>query len=149
MTGNGERTVDLRLFPLNSVLFPGMRMPLHIYEERYRVMIRECVEEDAPFGVALIKSGPEVGSGAIPHDVGTTARILQVEYLDDGRMNIFTIGEQRFRTLAINTTGQSGHVRSAHYFDQNALWAAGQYRRFPFSRVAVDRGSVGRLLLTP
>ena len=53
------------------------------------------------------------------------------------------------RTLAINTTGQSGHVRSAHYFDQNAMWAAGQYRPFPFSRVAVDRGSVARLLLTP
>ena len=53
------------------------------------------------------------------------------------------------RTLAINTTGQSGHVRSPHYFDQNAMWAAGRYRSFPFSRVAVDRGSVGRLLLTP
>jgi penicillin amidase len=53
------------------------------------------------------------------------------------------------RTLAINTTGQSGHVRSPHYFDQNAMWAAGQYRPFPFSRVAVDRGSVDRLLLTP
>lgn len=81
-----------------------MRMPLHIFEERYRTMIRECVEEDAPFGVLLIKSGAEVGTGAIPHDVGTTARILQVEYLDDGRMNIFTIGGQRFRTVAINTT---------------------------------------------
>lgn len=96
--------MDLRLFPLNSVLFPGMRMPLHIFEERYRIMIRECIEEDAPFGVLLIRSGAEVGAGAVPHDVGTTARILQVEYLEDGRMNIFTIGQERFRTLAINTT---------------------------------------------
>jgi Lon protease-like protein len=96
--------MDLRLFPLNTVLFPGMRMPLHIFEERYKIMIRECIEEDAPFGVLLIRSGAEVGSGAVPHDIGTTARILQVEYLDDGRMNIFTIGHQRFRTLAINTT---------------------------------------------
>jgi Lon protease-like protein len=96
--------MDLRLFPLNTVLFPGMRMPLHIFEERYRTMIRECIEEDAPFGVALIKSGEEVGPGAVPCDVGTTARILQVEYLDDGRMNIFTIGERRFRIVTVNTT---------------------------------------------
>jgi Lon protease-like protein len=96
--------MDLRLFPLNTVLFPGMRMPLHIFEERYRIMIRECIEEDAPFGVLLIRSGSEVGAGAVPHDIGCTARILQVEYLDDGRMNIFTIGEQRFRIVAVNST---------------------------------------------
>ena len=96
--------MDLRLFPLNSVLFPGMRMPLHIFEERYKLMIRECIEEDAPFGVGLIKSGEEVGGGAVPYDVGCTARIIQVEYLDDGRMNLFTIGEQRFRIVSINTT---------------------------------------------
>ncbi len=96
--------MDLRLFPLNSVLFPGMRMPLHIFEERYRIMIRECIEEDAAFGVVLIKVGAEVGSGAVPHDIGTTARILQVEYLEDGRMNIFTTGHERFRIVAVNTT---------------------------------------------
>ena len=96
--------MDLRLFPLNSVLFPGMRMPLHIFEERYRIMIRECIEEDAPFGVLLIKEGSESAAGAVPYEIGTTARILQVEYLEDGRMNIFTIGHQRFRTVAINTT---------------------------------------------
>jgi hypothetical protein len=96
--------MDLRLFPLNTVLFPGMRMPLHIFEERYQIMIRECIEEDAPFGVLLIKAGGEVGSGAVPHDLGTTARILQVEYLENGRMNIFTMGQERFRIVAINTT---------------------------------------------
>jgi Lon protease-like protein len=92
--------MELRLFPLSSVLFPGMRMPLHIFEDRYKLMIRECIEENAPFGVLLIKSGSETGAGAIPYEVGTTARILQVEYLDDGRMNIFAIGEQRFRVAA-------------------------------------------------
>ena len=96
--------MDLRLFPLQTVLFPGMRMPLHIFEERYRIMIRECIEEGAPFGVMLIKSGEEVGGVAEPHEVGTTARIMQVEYLDDGRMNIFTIGERRFRLVTLNTT---------------------------------------------
>ena len=96
--------MDLRLFQLQTVLFPRMRMPLHVFEERYRLMIRECIEEDAPFGVVLIKSGPEVGAGAVPFDVGTTARISQVEYLEDGRMNIFSTGEQRFRIMALNTT---------------------------------------------
>jgi len=96
--------MDLRLFPLQTVLFPGMRLPIHVFEDRYRLMIRECIEEDAPFGVLLIKSGSEVGGPAVPHDLGTTARILQVEYLEDGRMNIFTIGERRFRTIALNTT---------------------------------------------
>jgi Lon protease-like protein len=94
----------LRLFPLQSVLFPGMRMPLHIFEERYKVMIRECIEEDAPFGVLLIRVGAEVGGAAVPHGVGTTARINQVEYLDDGRMNIFAIGERRFRVVELHTT---------------------------------------------
>jgi Lon protease-like protein len=96
--------MDLRLFPLQTVLFPGMRMPLHIFEERYRIMIRECIEEDTPFGVLLIKSGAEVGATAVPHEVGTTARIAQCEYLEDGRMNLFTVGERRFRILTLNTT---------------------------------------------
>jgi Lon protease-like protein len=95
--------MELRLFPLQTVLFPGMRMPLHIFEERYKIMIRECIEEDAPFGVLLIRSGAEVGGSAVPCNVGTTARISQVEYLDDGRMNIFTMGESRFRVDHLNT----------------------------------------------
>ncbi len=80
-----------------------MRLPLHIFEERYRLMIRECIELDAPFGVVLIRSGAEVGGGALPHQLGTTARITQVEYLEDGRMNIFSIGAQRFRILKVGT----------------------------------------------
>jgi Lon protease-like protein len=94
--------MELRLFPLQTVLFPGMRLPLHIFEDRYKQMIRECIEQDAPFGVVLIREGAEAGGGAVPHHVGTTARIAQVEYLDDGRMNIFTIGMQRFRLRRVN-----------------------------------------------
>lgn len=96
--------MDLRLFPLHNVLLPGMRMPLHIFEERYRTMMRECIEEDASFGVLLIKEGQEVGGSAVPFEIGTTARILQVEYLEDGRMNIFAIGQKRFRVVTFNST---------------------------------------------
>lgn len=96
--------MDLRLFPLQTVLFPGMRMPLHVFEDRYKIMVRECIEEGVPFGVVLIKSGVEVGGGATPHSIGTTARITQVEHLEDERMNIFLIGEKRFRIITLNTT---------------------------------------------
>jgi Lon protease-like protein len=81
-----------------------MRMPLHIFEDRYKTMIRECIEEDAPFGVLLIRVGAEVGGAAVPYGIGTTARINQVEYVDDGRMNIFTIGERRFRIVQLDTS---------------------------------------------
>ena len=91
-----EAAEELRLFPLNVVLFPGMSMPLRIFEERYKLMIGECLEESAPFGVVLIREGMEVGGPATPHRVGTTARITQVERLEDGRMNLATAGERRF-----------------------------------------------------
>jgi len=94
----------LRLFPLQTVLFPGMRLPLHIFEERYKILVRECIEEDAPFGVLLIREGPEAGGMAVPHPVGTTARINQIEYVDDGRLNIFTSGERRFRIVRLDTS---------------------------------------------
>jgi Lon protease-like protein len=81
-----------------------MRMPLHIFEDRYKTMVRECIEEDAPFGVLLIRVGAEVGGAAVPYGVGTTARVSQVEYLDDGRMNIFTMGERRFRIVKLDTS---------------------------------------------
>jgi len=73
-----------------------MDLPLHIFEERYRDMIGECLEKDAPFGVVLIKEGPEVGAPAEPERIGTSTRILRSELLDQGRMNIMTKGQQRF-----------------------------------------------------
>lgn len=62
-------------------------------------MIGECLEADVPFGVVLIREGKEVGGPAKPYDTGTTARITQVEKQDDGRMNLATIGERRFRIV--------------------------------------------------
>jgi uncharacterized protein len=88
--------INLPLFPLNLVLFPGQDLPLHIFEERYRDMIGECLREDAPFGVVLIKEGLEVGAPAEPERIGTSTRILSSELLDQGRMNILTKGQRRF-----------------------------------------------------
>jgi Lon protease-like protein len=89
--------VELPLFPLNTVLFPGQVLPLHIFEDRYRVMIRRCLAEDTPFGVVLIKQGHEVGESAEPHRIGTVARIVESSHLPDGTMNILTVGTERFR----------------------------------------------------
>ncbi|MFN8558045.1 MAG: LON peptidase substrate-binding domain-containing protein [Dehalococcoidia bacterium] len=85
------------LFPLNTVLFPGVQMPLLIFEERYKLMINRCLDREQPFGVALIRSGQEVGGPAEPFDVGTTARITQSQRQDDGRIQLVVTGEWRFR----------------------------------------------------
>ena len=92
---------EIPLFPLQAILFPGGLLPLHIFEPRYRTMIKFCLENESEFGVVLIKDGEEVGEDATPYEVGTAARILHVERLEDGRMNIITAGEYRFQILEI------------------------------------------------
>ncbi len=94
MTGP-QRTIPL--FPLNVVLFPGGFLPLHIFEERYKLMIQRCLDDESEFGVVLIRSGVEVGGNAEPHSVGTAAHIVNVKKEDDGRMNIMVAGRERFR----------------------------------------------------
>ena len=89
--------MELPLFPLNSVLFPSATLPLHIFEERYKKMVNLCLERNSPFGVLLIRSGSEVGEAAETLEIGTTARIVRVQHLDAGRMNLICRGEQRFR----------------------------------------------------
>lgn len=91
--------MDLPLFPLNSVLFPGGTLPLHIFEERYKEMIGRCLARDSTFGVLLIRSGSEVGDTAEPFEVGTTARIVRSRTLEEGRLNLVCHGEERFRLL--------------------------------------------------
>ena len=93
---SSDGLVQLPLFPLNLVLFPGMDLPLHIFEERYKSMIGDCLNQNLPFGVVLIKEGLEVGTAAEPERIGTSTRILRSELLDEGRMNIMTKGERRF-----------------------------------------------------
>lgn len=88
---------ELSLFPLNTVLFPHASVQLHVFEERYRCLVRDCLEYDRPFGIVLIRNGDEVGGHAEPYLVGTAVRIQQVHHFDDGRMDIHVKGERRFR----------------------------------------------------
>ena len=108
--------MDLPLFPLNLVLFPGQQLPLHIFEPRYREMIGYCLENDSPFGVVLLREGEDVGPlAAEPHVIGTAARIVEAKRMPDGRMYIMVTGTKRFRVKAFNQSHSylSGEV--AHY----------------------------------
>lgn len=89
-------TRELPIFPLNTVLFPGAVLPLQIFEERYKQMLEDCMEDDERFGIALIKSGKETGAPAIPYTIGTVARITQVNEVRGGRFFIAITGERRF-----------------------------------------------------
>ena len=88
---------ELPLFPLNTILFPGMPINLHIFEERYKKMMNLCIANEKPFGIVLIKSGQEAGSTAQPYSVGCAAYIDQVQPLRDGRMNMSATGKERFK----------------------------------------------------
>jgi Lon protease-like protein len=105
----------LPLFPLNSVLFPGMPITLRIFEERYKLMINECIDQRQPFGVVLLKSGAEVqgmGSDAVPYPIGCTAQITQMQPLIAGQMNIVAVGRERFliRSLEFDQPYLTGQV---------------------------------------
>jgi Lon protease-like protein len=92
-------TFEVPLLPLSAVLFPHLLLPLYIFEERYKLMVNKCLADSAPFGVVLIKLGKEVGGPAVPHTVGTLARILHSQRESDGKMHISAMGEARFKLL--------------------------------------------------
>jgi hypothetical protein len=93
----------LRLFLLNTVLFPRMELPLHVFEERYKQLVAECLAENEPFGVVLIKEGNEVGDPlAQAYRVGCSTRIENATPVEGGRLMILTRGEQRFRILDVH-----------------------------------------------
>lgn len=89
---------ELPLFPLHVVLFPGRPLPLHVFEPRYRQMLADCLDGDQTFGVVAIRAGRETGEAEI-FRVGTAARIVRVEHLDDGRANVITVGTDRFQVV--------------------------------------------------
>ena len=96
----------LPLFPLSTVLFPGMRLPLHIFEQRYVQLVRDLLELPEPrrFGVIAIRKGRETGVDGVTalYDVGCVATVRQIEPRDDGRYDLATVGTQRFRLLTLD-----------------------------------------------
>jgi Lon protease-like protein len=102
---------ELPLFPLKRVvLFPGMSLPLHIFEERYKIMVGSCQVSAEPFGVVLIRSGEEVGAVARPERIGCTARLVRVDRFPDGTMDILSVGEHRFALQASPRVAPEGYL---------------------------------------
>jgi uncharacterized protein len=102
-------TEALPLFPLgHTVLFPGVVLPLHVFEERYRELVRTLVAQEDPgprrFGVVAIRQGWEVGADAVEalHGVGCAAELRRVSRYPDGRFDIVTVGSDRFRLLGVD-----------------------------------------------
>ena len=116
---------DLPLFPLSTVLFPGGRLQLRVFEPRYLDLVRECSRAQRPFGVNLILQGREVGAPAAPAAVGTLARIRDFYTLRDGLLGILAEGEARFRVTRTRVRGD-GQVRA-----DVALWPDEPARALP------------------
>lgn len=106
----------LPLFPLGSVLVPGLVLPLHIFEPRYRVLVEAlmALPEGAPrqFGVVAIRAGHEVGEGNVQalHAVGCTAELREVTPYSDGRFDVVTVGETRFRLEGIDESAGTPYL---------------------------------------
>lgn len=97
------------LFPLGTVLLPGAQLPLHIFEPRYRQLITDLVTGARPgrsFGVVALRPGWNAAEGDVNalHAVGCTARLKEVQRLPDGRFDVVTTGESRFRVLSLDAT---------------------------------------------
>jgi uncharacterized protein len=122
----------LPLFPLGTVLYPGMLMPLHIFEERYRQLVRDLLGGPDPrrFGVIAIRKGRETGMAGVHslYEIGCTATLRRVERYPDGRFDIVTVGTQRFRLLAL---------------DQSLPYLQGEIE--PLTDEAVDAGAAAPL----
>lgn len=127
----------LPLFPLNTVLFPNMPISLHIFEERYKLMITRCIEQQSPFGVVLLQSGAEVeglGQPAQPYTIGCTAQITQVQPLNMGRMNLVAVGRDRFRITE---------------FDYSEPYLVGEVEMLPLANVNSEEAVASMSKLRP
>lgn len=96
----------LPLFPLGTVLYPGLLMPLHIFEDRYRQLVQDLLDGPEPrrFGVIAIRKGRETGIDGISalYDVGCTATLRRIAEHEDGRYDLVTVGTERFRLAGLD-----------------------------------------------
>ena len=115
-------------------------MPLHIFEPRYRLLVRRCIERQRPFGIVLIRSGSEVGAGAEPYEVGTEAKIVAESPLPDGRSYIVTRGERRFVVESLIADAEPYLMGKVRFLDETDGDRA-------IDRAGVAREALGAYLL--
>jgi Lon protease-like protein len=110
--------MNIPLFPLNMVIFPGWPTPLHVFEPRYKALVQYCVREEEPFGLVLIQEGgAEFDTAVVPHKVGCSVTITQLQQTEDGRYYLMGIGQQRFRIQQLHHDQPylSAEVEFLHY----------------------------------
>jgi uncharacterized protein len=111
--------MELPLFPLHTVLCPGIALPLHIFEQRYRELVRHCIESESPFGVVLIREGREVGAGALSFSsIGTLAEIRQAGRYADGRYDLLVVGTGRFAIVDVDLEARPYLLAEASVLDE-------------------------------
>jgi Lon protease-like protein len=107
--------MNLPLFPLNSVLFPGGVLPLRIFESRYLDMVKECSRHQSEFVICLIKDGSEVGNAAKHQDIGTACRIIDWETLSDGLLGVTVQGQSRVKVKATQVQANQLLIADVEY----------------------------------
>jgi Lon protease-like protein len=123
--------VQVPLFPLNTVLFPGGPLPLRIFEPRYLTMVSDCVQSDSPFGVLLIRDGEEAGS-ATTYEVGTLARIADWYQGSDGLLGVTAVGLQRFRVISSFREANGLNIGNIEVLpDEPAVQIPDEYQSMP------------------
>ena len=111
--------MELPLFPMNTVLCPGIALPLHIFEDRYRALVRHCIDTTSPFGVVMIREGREVGTGAISFTgIGTIAEIRDAGRYEDGRYDLLIVGTRRFEIQRVLAAKQPYLVAEVELLDE-------------------------------
>ena len=136
--------MQVPLFPLNAVLFPGGPLPLRIFEPRYLTMVSDCVRNDSTFGVLLIREVAEAGL-ATAHEVGTLARISDWYQGSDGVLGITAIGEHRFRVVSSHREPDGLDVGKIEILpDEPATPLPEEYRAMPeiLTGILDDLGSL-------
>jgi Lon protease-like protein len=109
--------MQVPIFPLDMVAFPGSLIPLNIFEDRYKVMVQKLLRERERFGICLIKEGRvERGPVGTPHGVGTLARIIQIEEQPTGNYHLLARGEDRFRITALDRKSEPYLVGEVELF---------------------------------
>jgi len=116
-----DEPVEIPLFPLGTLIFPGGPLPLRIFETRYIDLVRRCMREDSGFGVVMIREGAEAGGPAETFDVGTYARIVDFSQQPDGLLGIQAQGERRFRILERRQARDGLNLASVEWLPPEAI----------------------------
>jgi Lon protease-like protein len=111
---------SIPIFPLQTVLFPGMLLPLKIFEVRYMDMAKECLRNGSSFGVCLIREGQEVGAPAVPENIGTMASLAECDMEELGILKVVAKGGERFRIVASEVSKQGLIVADVERIDTEA-----------------------------